>query len=49
MKYPIPENAKIISIQEDTIMSEASGWKETYEGLVIETDKGSIKLAITDG
>ena len=49
MSYQIPEFAKIISIKEDTIVSNSSGWRETYEGLVIETDKGAIKLAITDG
>ena len=49
MTYQIPENAIIMSIKEDLISSEARGWRELYEGLIIETDKGSIKLAITIG
>lgn len=37
-----------MSIKEDTIIDNCNGWKETYEGLIIETDKGSIKLVIAD-
>lgn len=48
MIYEIPENAKILSIKEDTIVDRSSGYKQTYEGLIIETDKGSIKLVISD-
>lgn len=48
MIYEIPENAKILSIKEDTIVDKSNGYKETYEGLIIETDKGSIKLVIND-
>lgn len=43
MKYQIPENAIILSIKEDTVEDDYS-----YEGLIIETDKGMIKLAISD-
>jgi hypothetical protein len=49
MIYEIPENAKIVSIKEDRISDKSSGYKQTYEGLIIETDKGSIKLAIQTG
>ena len=49
MIYEIPENAKILSIKEDTIVDKSNGYKQTYEGLIIETDKGSIKLVISDG
>ena len=48
MIYEIPQNAKILSIKEDTIVDKSNGYKETYEGLIIETDKGSIKLVISD-
>ena len=48
MIYEIPENAKILSIKEDTIVDKSNGYKQTYEGLIIETDKGSIKLVISD-
>ncbi len=48
MIYEIPENAKILSIKEDTIVDKSNGYKQTYEGLIIETDKGSIKLVIND-
>ena len=48
MIYEIPENAKILSIKEDTIVDKSNGYNETYEGLIIETDKGSIKLVISD-
>lgn len=48
MTYQIPENAIIQSIKEDTIVDESSDWRESYEGLIIETDKGSIKLVISD-
>lgn len=43
--YNIPENATIQSIREDSIKYDGS-W---YEGLVIETDKGDIKLVISTG
>ena len=49
MKYKIPKNAKIISIKEDTIFDNSDGYEQSYEGLVIETDKGSIKLVIAEG
>ena len=49
MTYEIPENAKILSIKEDTIVDKSSGWRESYEGLIIKTNKGSIKLVISDG
>ena len=49
MKYKIPENSKILSIKEDTIISSRGGYKETYEGLIIETDRGIIQLVIADG
>ena len=49
MKYKIPKNAKIISIKEDSITDTANGYIQEYEGLVIETDKGNIKLVITNG
>ena len=48
MTYEIPENAIIQSIKEDTIVDNSRGWRESYEGLIIETDKGSIKLVISD-
>ena len=48
MTYKIPENAKILSIKEDTIVDKSNWYKQTYEGLIIETDKGSIKLVISD-
>ena len=48
MTYQIPENAIIQSIKEDTIVDNSRGWRESYEGLIIETDKGSIKLVISD-
>ena len=48
MTYQIPENAIIQSIKEDTIVDKSRGWRESYEGLIIETDKGSIKLVISD-
>ena len=48
MTYQIPENAKITSIKEDTIIDNSRGWRESYEGLIIETDNGSIKLVISD-
>lgn len=48
MTYQIPENAIIQSIKEDSIVDESSDWRESYEGLIIETDKGSIKLVISD-
>lgn len=49
MIYEIPKNAKILSIKEDTIVDKSSGWRESYEGLIIKTNKGSIKLVISDG
>ena len=49
MTYQIPENAIIQSIKEDTIVDESSDWRESYEGLIIKTNKGSIKLVISDG
>lgn len=49
MKYKIPKNAEIISIKEDSIVDTANGYKQYYEGLIIETDKGNIKLVITNG
>lgn len=48
MSYKIPENAIIQSIKEDTIVDNSRGWRESYEGLIIETDKGIIKLVISD-
>lgn len=48
MTYQIPENATIMSIKEDTIVDDSRGWEESYEGLIIETNKGPIKLVITD-
>ena len=48
MTYEIPENAIIQSIKEDTIVDNSRGWRESYEGLIIETNKGSIKLVISD-
>lgn len=48
MLYEIPNNAKILSIKEDAIVDRSCGYKQTYEGLIIETDKGSIKLVISD-
>ena len=48
MIYEIPKNAKILSIKEDTIIDNSGGWRESYEGLIIETDNGSIKLVISD-
>ena len=49
MTYEIPENAIIQSIKEDTIVDNSSrGWRESYEGLIIETNKGCIKLVISD-
>ena len=48
MIYEIPENAKILSIKEETIVNKGNWYKQTYEGLIIETDKGSIKLVISD-
>ena len=48
MTYQIPENAIIQNIKEDTIVDKSRGWRESYEGLIIETDKGSIKLVISD-
>lgn len=47
MLYKIPNNAKILSIKEDTIVDNSRGWSESYEGLIIETDKGRIKLVIS--
>ena len=49
MKYKIPKNAEIISIKEDSIVDTANGYNQSYEGLIIETDKGNIKLVITSG
>ena len=53
MKYKIPDNSIILSIKEDVIIDSPSEWDEEYEGqtieyegLIIETDKGSIKLVI---
>jgi hypothetical protein len=48
MLYEIPNNANILSIKEDTIVDRSCGYKQTYEGLIIETDKGSIKIVISD-
>ena len=48
MTYEIPENAIIQSIKEDTIVDNSRGWRESYEGLIIETNKGCIKLVISD-
>jgi hypothetical protein len=49
MKYKIPKNAEIISIKEDSIIDTSNGYKQDYEGLIIETDKRNIKLVITNG
>jgi hypothetical protein len=49
MIYKIPENATILSIKEDTIKDDSRGWDELYEGLIIETDKGDIRLVISTG
>ena len=49
MRYEIPKNAKILSIKEDTIIDNSNGYDSWYEGLIIETDKGDIKLIITNG
>lgn len=49
MIYEIPKNAKILSIKEDTIIANSDGYDSWYEGLIIETDKGIIKLIITNG
>ena len=46
MIYKIPENATILSVKEDTIKDNNRNW---YEGLIIETDKGNIKLVIETG
>ena len=48
MTYEIPGNAIIQSIKEDTIVDNSRGWRESYEGLIIETNKGCIKLVISD-
>lgn len=48
MIYEIPKNAKILSIKEDTIIDNSDGYDSWYEGLIIETDKGTIKLIITN-
>ena len=48
MRYEIPKNAKILSIKEDTIIDNSNGYDSWYEGLIIETDKGDIKLIITN-
>ena len=45
MTYEIPQNAKILSIREDSIKDDYS-W---YDGLIIETNKGEIKLVIENG
>lgn len=47
MIYIIPKDARILSIKEDTIVDRSQGYNETYEGLIIETDKGNIKLGIS--
>ena len=48
MKYEIPDNSIILSIKEDVIVDSLNDWDEEieYKGLIIETDKGSIKLVI---
>ena len=46
MKYEIPDNSIILSIKEDVIIDDSRGWNTEYEGLIIETDEGSIKLVI---
>ena len=47
MKYEIPDNSIILSIKEDFIIDGSSEWNTEYEGLIIETDKGNIKLVIS--
>lgn len=47
MIYMIPKDARILSIKDDTIVDRSQGYNETYEGLIIETDKGNIKLVIS--
>ena len=52
MIYKIPENATILSIKEDAIRDDSRGWDEWdewYEGLIIETNKGDIRLVISTG
>lgn len=49
MVYKIPENAVIQSIEEGTIKADSSGYEQYHEGLIIETDKGDIKLVIATG
>lgn len=44
MIYKIPENATILSIKEDAIRDDSRGW---CEGLIIETNKGDIRLGIS--
>ena len=44
MKYKIPDNAKIISINDEFILKNNS--YDTLEGLYITTDKGGITLLI---
>jgi hypothetical protein len=46
MNYPIPKDAKIISINSDYSQS---GNYNNLEGLHIVTDKGDIKILISDG
>lgn len=46
MEFAVPENSTIISINDD--FYEGSGW-DTKSGLHIETDKGAIKLLISNG
>lgn len=45
MKFKIPKNAKIISINDD--YSETIDYDE-FSGLYIDTDKGAIKLIISN-
>lgn len=45
MTYTIPENAEILSIRDDSI-EDNYYW---YDGLIIETNKGEIKLVIENG
>ena len=46
MKYKIPEKAKILEIQSD--YSEKYNKYSTLAGLYIKTDKGDIKILISD-
>ncbi len=46
MKYQIPENAMILSIDSNYIENASY---DNWEGLYITTDKGDIKILISDG